>query len=379
MALTMNSIASIYIELNDVERALPLFTSALEIAETSDNKAACAKILTNLGMLQGRRGDHEASLAMHRRALEINRELGKPHGEADVLDEIAATCLARRELPLALLYAGQALEIYEHIEEHGGRAGVLLRIGEIRIEMGMLHDARAVLLEGLEIARRVHYRKHECRAYELLGRVHEQIGDTSCALGYYKLYLQLKGELDSMEARRKAVELQLRDDREKVERERERTKMEVSRLEQEMERKVSEIARMASHLVHKTSLISDLREEARPLKALPSAGAKELAELLLNKVSGDGLGCGAEWEVFDAQLNQDQQQQGFVRALLDAYPLLTPTEVKICSLLRINLSTKEIASMLSTSPRTVDTHRTRIRKKLSLINDENLTVFLMSL
>ena len=55
---------------------------------------------------------------------------------------------------------------------------------------------------------------------------------------------------------------------------------------------------------------------------------------------------------------------------------LTPTELKVCTLLKSNLSTKEIAEVLNSSIHTVETHRRRIRKKLGLSGQANLTTFL---
>jgi len=48
-------------------------------------------------------------------------------------------------------------------------------------------------------------------------------------------------------------------------------------------------------------------------------------------------------------------------------------------MLRANLASKEIATVLSISVHTVDTHRKRIRKKCGLARDANLQAFLLSI
>ena len=58
---------------------------------------------------------------------------------------------------------------------------------------------------------------------------------------------------------------------------------------------------------------------------------------------------------------------------------MTPTELKVCALMRTQLNTKQIASLLSTSQRTVEGHRRFIRRKLELGRDENLQTFLAAL
>lgn len=58
--------------------------------------------------------------------------------------------------------------------------------------------------------------------------------------------------------------------------------------------------------------------------------------------------------------------------LLEHYPTLTKMEVKICSLLKLHLSTADIATMLCLSERTVDGHRMHIRKKLGIGSRDDL-------
>ena len=65
-----------------------------------------------------------------------------------------------------------------------------------------------------------------------------------------------------------------------------------------------------------------------------------------------------------------------MRMLSQRYPNLTPGELKVCALLKVNLSNKEIANLLSVSIRNVESHRYWIRKKMGLSSDVNLSVYL---
>ena len=58
---------------------------------------------------------------------------------------------------------------------------------------------------------------------------------------------------------------------------------------------------------------------------------------------------------------------------------LSRVELQVCSLLRINLSTKDIARLLNISVDSVDMNRHRIRTKLGLDPKDNLTGFLITL
>ena len=67
----------------------------------------------------------------------------------------------------------------------------------------------------------------------------------------------------------------------------------------------------------------------------------------------------------------------FLSDIVKQHPNLTPAEIKLCALLRLNLDTKGIASILNLSYHSIRTFRYRLRKKLNLKTDDNLVMYLM--
>lgn len=79
------------------------------------------------------------------------------------------------------------------------------------------------------------------------------------------------------------------------------------------------------------------------------------------------------WKQFEARFNS--LHPDFAESLAVRFPALTKNDIEFCSLLKLNLSNKEIASLLQISHETAITKKYRIKKKLSLANDtefENL-------
>lgn len=74
----------------------------------------------------------------------------------------------------------------------------------------------------------------------------------------------------------------------------------------------------------------------------------------------------------EIDLQVDKISREFIFKLSEKYPLLTDNEKRLASLLRIGLSTKEIASIINSQPKTVDMARYRLRKKMELDSDEGL-------
>jgi DNA-binding CsgD family transcriptional regulator len=82
-----------------------------------------------------------------------------------------------------------------------------------------------------------------------------------------------------------------------------------------------------------------------------------------------------DWKVFEFHFEKAHEK--FLQKLMHKYPDLTHGDLRLCAYLRLNLSTKEIAPLLRISIRGVENHRYKLRKKLDLGPEENLTEFIM--
>ncbi|HSW67404.1 MAG TPA: hypothetical protein VLH16_02385, partial [Bacteroidales bacterium] len=59
-------------------------------------------------------------------------------------------------------------------------------------------------------------------------------------------------------------------------------------------------------------------------------------------------------------------------------PDLTSSDLRLCAYLRLNLSSKEIAPLLNISVRGVEERRYRLRKRLKLNSEQNLSEFILA-
>lgn len=84
-----------------------------------------------------------------------------------------------------------------------------------------------------------------------------------------------------------------------------------------------------------------------------------------------------EWQYF--KLHFENVHPDFFITLKKLYPNLSETELRLCAYIRIGMSAKEIAQMLSIQPETVNTSRYRIRKKLKLASGTSLENYLREL
>jgi len=81
------------------------------------------------------------------------------------------------------------------------------------------------------------------------------------------------------------------------------------------------------------------------------------------------------WEEFEVRFKEIHA--GFYDNLINAYPNLTPNELKLIAFLRLNMSTKDISELTGQQTRAIEQARFRLRKKLSIASGKvNLVAFL---
>ena len=83
------------------------------------------------------------------------------------------------------------------------------------------------------------------------------------------------------------------------------------------------------------------------------------------------------WQKFELIIKSNNND--FTENLLKKFPNLTNSEIKLCTFLKLGMNTKEIASVLFQSNDSVKVARSRLRKKINLNSEQNLSAYLSSL
>ncbi|MFL5765150.1 MAG: helix-turn-helix transcriptional regulator [Bacteroidia bacterium] len=77
-----------------------------------------------------------------------------------------------------------------------------------------------------------------------------------------------------------------------------------------------------------------------------------------------------DWEKFREEF--EKRYPGFFILLHTHYPRLTPSEVRLMALMKLNFSIRMIATTLGISPQSIIKSRYRLKKKLELKKEEDL-------
>lgn len=147
-------------------------------------------------------------------------------------------------------------------------------------------------------------------------------------------------------------------------------------LEAELQNKNNELTLQTTVLVKRNQAIQSLLEELERQKEIMAERYPTKLYIRMKSLMEQTLNDQADWLLFESYFNSTHQN--FMDRLRQQYADITTGDLRICCLLRMNLSTKEIASLMNVSIRAIELRRYRLRKRLGLEGDMNLVDFLMS-
>ncbi len=145
-------------------------------------------------------------------------------------------------------------------------------------------------------------------------------------------------------------------------------------VEGELDGQKRELASKLMFLNQKNELINRLIKRLQEIQQSPDNSNDELVSIV-NELRVDAPQ--SNWKEFETQFIQ--VHPGFYQRLYEKHPELSSYEQRICAFLRMNLNTKEIASITGRSAKSIEVARSRIRHKLNLKRDDNLNSFLAAI
>jgi AraC family chitin signaling transcriptional activator len=179
-------------------------------------------------------------------------------------------------------------------------------------------------------------------------------------ISYYK-----KKQKKILEENKKELEyIKLKSDQELI-------KIKNIQLSSEIESKNKELAVTAMSLVKKNEILIEIREALQKVE-FNKVSTNQVLRSINSEIENE-----ESWEMLkNAFENVDKD---FIQTVLKQHKNLTPSDLKLCIYLRLNLNSKEIASLLNISVRSMETKRYRLRKKMELSHDTNLVEYILSI
>ena len=146
-------------------------------------------------------------------------------------------------------------------------------------------------------------------------------------------------------------------------------------LQKQNRQKAEEIANSTMELVEKNKMLLMVKDTLKSIQTEKDINTRNSIIRHMLKTIDRDLNNKEKWKIFEE--NFDEVHQDFLNRFKEKHPNITAKDMRLCAFLRMNLSSKEIAPLLSISIRSVEISRYRLRKKIDLPHDVNLTDYIV--
>lgn len=149
-------------------------------------------------------------------------------------------------------------------------------------------------------------------------------------------------------------------------------RLNMENFERDMKQKECEISSSVLLVSNKNDVlqkIGKLTEKYSDMGLIPREYVREVNVLVGDSIKGDD-----EWTRF--KMHFDTVHPDFFKKLKEVSDELTENDLRLCAYVKIGMRAKDIASMLSVTPASVNSNRYRLRRKLSLSKEDSLDDFI---
>ncbi|MDR1919952.1 MAG: tetratricopeptide repeat protein [Tannerellaceae bacterium] len=373
LARCYNSRGLTYIHLPDNERAEENFKAALAINRSLGNVRAVSANLNNLCLYEG---DTEEKISLLREAIAINDSLGNTWSLGENYNNLGTQyyyahdyAQALEALQLAMEYArsenAQELIcdnyrysswIYEAQKNYRLAYDNLLKLYRMEQELSVGDEMRQMELNITQKRLRVkeqamllQEQAFQIKSLRMQGYIVFLVaGAILLILLYIGFHYRHRKQLQILEARKKLDE-------------------------QEKELIEQELTHLAFFIRSRNDMLAHIQAMVKEGYKLSGAEIERHLRSIHTYISQFNA------QNTEIELLIDQVNAKFIDKLSQLHPDLSRNEQRLASLLRIGLSTKEIAAIISSTPKTVNMARYRLRKRLGLETDESLTAYMKSI
>ncbi|MBN1339273.1 MAG: tetratricopeptide repeat protein [Bacteroidales bacterium] len=439
----MNNLGTVYIDLGEYDKAGEVLLTALDLSREKGLSLQTSITLNNLGLVAIETEDYTAALDFYHEAVEIGRKINDSIALGGYYNNIGMIFEKQRQWDEALEYYRHSLTTSQNLSYPYGIANTLGNIGNVYLQMRRYPESAEALREALKTARSTGIKSLVQKTYSYLFDLYNRQNMPAEALRYHLLYTAVKDSIFNEERSRQIADMEAKYETEKKEKENALLKkdIEIRKINQNLSLVAISGLSMLSVLLfmlfraRTQSLVKEklIRKLEMDKKGIETKRLEEqvFAEQQINRLQQEKLAQQDrelaanviqimnknnamkaisqrldEWHQATAEdrtqcyseisglirnnLNLDDDWEEFKRHFIDVhpsffdnlnrqYPGLTPHEQRMCAYLRINLDTKAIAQMLNVSPDAVVKSRYRLRKKMELAPETDLTEFMSRL
>jgi tetratricopeptide (TPR) repeat protein/DNA-binding CsgD family transcriptional regulator len=149
-----------------------------------------------------------------------------------------------------------------------------------------------------------------------------------------------------------------------------------SKLQIQYEANRRELTGKAMALLNSERLIKTLQENMKVFVDQADEGCRHKLQPVIRMLNTEDKSKEL-WKDFENRFNE--LSDGFISKLTEKHPELSPAEIRLCAMLRLQMPSKEISQISQRSLRTIEQSRFKIRKKIGLKPGDNLVSYLLNI
>lgn len=353
VAMTNENIGSIYEDLEQFELAYQFFRRAYDYLKGSRSVEE-VNVLNNLGDTYRKTGKYVPALEETSKALNI----------AEALNDLHQMESAHKDLSKTYALMGDYEKAHAHLLQAEEFNSAMLR-SQNTDQLNVLQTIYETNKKEAEIQLLKEQNKVSVANQNLLWVALFAIV-AILTIGYNYLGRKRKAKLKIQEYKQRMLKAEL-----------EKKAIEEKNLQDEVQLKAASLSRYSLHLSQKNKILLDLANTLRNIAARKNMDTSRKIKELVKEIDFN-LQQEQEWDEFMVFFKEIHPE--FIKKLSSlSENSLSPAELRLGMLLRLNLSSKEIASILRVTPDSVRVARHRLRKKLPIDQKKELVNFMIDL
>ncbi|WP_394749226.1 tetratricopeptide repeat protein [Spongiimicrobium salis] len=384
-AQALNFIAHSQINLKNYKDAEENLKESLILSEQLKYKPNIARIYKNYGVIEFEKQNYDKSINYLNDSYDLWKSIGSVSNEATTLGHLGKSYYEKKEYAKAIKYLDESIIISKNNSYPNVLRASYLDKSIVLEKMNQHKEALISYKESKKINDSI-YNIEKINAVEELKTIYEtEKKEAEIALQDEEIKtLNAQARNDKLTKTLYGIGMfsfiaiagllyfgfKQRIKKNRIEREKQETIY-----KQEIAFKKKELASQTLHLVQKSTFIQELKENLEKIKKSPELFQVEFRRLvmLLKKESAEDK----DWEVFKSYFSE--VHNNFDEKIKSIAKDISEKEIRLASFLRMNLTTKEIASMLNVLPDSILKSKYRLKKKLNLNKDQDLNTYLNTL
>lgn len=408
-AEALRVLSTIEYYLNNHKKSIEYALEALPIYKAENNLVYETLTLSYLGSSYYELKKYDTALELLEKSLKLTKQSSSPTGEADVYKLIGKVYIKMNNFQKGYDYLNKSLNILEKAGISDYVSYALIDIGKVFLESNKSKEALSYLDRAILLSEKTEDKNLLKLAFAARAQANENLANSKEAFNDLKTSILYKDSIFNLTTSNQIEELRSIYDTENKEnqitilKQREevsnlqrllmgiglllsilgfyavRQKMKHNRLEKEniaseLAFKKKELTTHALHLAKKNEVLEGLKQKAEELKSTDKS--KNGYQQLIRTINFD-LQDDNNWENFARYF--EEVHKDFNGNIKRRYPEVTSNELRLLALLKMNLSSKEIANILNISPEGIKKARYRLRKKLNITTEDSLQDLVLSL